>query len=236
MSEAAVSFAFFDPDRQLYGMARSGATLLFQGTRPEAVPAGPSLTPVDGAGLRAELPGRLRLELEPVSEPADLGGGSVRVCRVRGEAAGRPVRGLGTLGETREPPAWEELDALRAISVLLDDRNAVLALALRPRGAPGHGRERVTAWLLRDGELTPVEQARLSTVYDRDGRQRSAGLELWLPGEDLPRRASGTVAAGSSLELEGLRVHAAVFRWRMEGREGAGEYELVLRQRPPAAA
>jgi hypothetical protein len=236
VSEPAISLAFFDPDRQLYGIARSDATLLFDDTRPEAVPAGPSLTPANGSGLRAELPGHFVLELEPVSEPAELGPGSVRVCRVRGELAGRRVRGLGTLGETRAAPAWAELDALRAISVLLDERNAVLALALRPRGAPGHGRERVSAWLLRDGELARVEEARLSTVYDRDGRQRSAALELWLPGEDVPRRVSGSVAAGSSLELEGLHVQAAVFRWRMERREGAGEYQLVLRDQPPAAA
>ena len=81
-----------------------------------------------------------------------------------------------------------------------------------------------------------VEDARISTVYDAEGRQRSAGLELWLPGEEFPRRASGTVVAGSSLELEGLNVHAAVFRWRMEEREGLGAYELMMRDQPPAVA
>jgi hypothetical protein len=76
----------------------------------------------------------------------------------------------------------------------------------------------------------------VSTVYDGDGRQRAAGLELWLPGEDFPRRASGTVQAGASLSLEGLQVNAAVFDWRMEGRAGAGAYELAVRDEGPAAA
>ena len=112
----------------------------------------------------------------------------------------------------------------------------MLALARRPRGAPGHGLEEVTAWLLSDGEPHDVEDARISTVYDGEGRQRSAGLELWMPGEDFPRRATGTVVAGSSLQLEGLSVHVAFFRWRMEDREGAGAYELWLRPQTPAAA
>ncbi len=32
MSEPALALAFFDPDRRLYGIARAGATLLFEDT------------------------------------------------------------------------------------------------------------------------------------------------------------------------------------------------------------
>ena len=56
-----------------------------------------------------------------------------------------------------------------------------------------------------------------------------------MPGEDFPLRGSGTVVAGSSLALEGIDVHAAIFRWRMEDREGAGSYELMARSNPQAA-
>ena len=96
--------------------------------------------------------------------------------------------------------------------------------------------------LLSAGELLPVEDARLSTIYDGEGRPRRASLELWLPGEDFPRRAFGEVTAGASLALDtppghlGLDVHAAVMTWRMEGRDGAGIYELTVRQPAPAAA
>ena len=54
----------------------------------------------------------------------DLGDVRARVVLVRGEAAGRRVDGLGTLSETRVPPRWEELDAVRSISALVDERHA----------------------------------------------------------------------------------------------------------------
>jgi hypothetical protein len=232
----AVAVAFFDPARQIYGTARSGATVLFEGRTPVALSEGPSVEPGPGGGLRVELSGRLALELQPLSDELELGGVTARVYKVSGEVDGTHIDGLGTAGETRETPQWEELDAVRSISALLDEEHAVLALARRPRGARGHGEERVVAWLLEGGQPLAVEDARISTVYDGEGRQRSAGLELWLPGEDFPRRGSGSVVAGSSLEIGGLTVHAAVFRWRVEGREGIGAYELMVRAEAPAAA
>ena len=235
MSESARAIAFFDPATEIYGTARSGATVLFEGTTPTAHPDGPALED-RGGSLHADLEGRMSLDLEPLSEDADLGGVVVRTCRVTGEVAGRRVDCLGTLSETRKAPAWDELDALRTISVLADAENALLLLARRPHGARGHGDERVTAWLVRAGELASVEDARVSTVYDGQGRQRSAGLELWLPGEDFPRRGSGNVVAGSSLQLEGLDVHVAVFRWHLEEREGFGGYEVMARSPTPPAA
>ena len=235
MNAGAFAFSFFDPDRDLYGIARSGATILFEGRKPAAHAGGPRLE-ADGDGWRAELQGRLSLRLDPVSAEFDMGGVSVRVCRVAGEAEGRKVSCLGTFSVTAEPPRWDELDALRSISALVDESNALLALARRPRDSPGHGNELVRACLISEGELHQVEDARISTVYDGNGRQRSAGLELWLPGEEFPRRGSGMVIAGSSVELDPVRVHAAIFRWRLEGREGIGAYEVMVRAEPPAAA
>lgn len=235
MSAPAVSIAFFDRERQVYGSARSGASVLFKGSTATALPEGPAVEG-DGDGYRAELPGLFSLRLEPVSDPADLGLLSARVCRVAGEVGPAKVDCLGTVAETRVAPPWEELDAVRSVSVLVDEGHALLAVARRPRGSQGHGEELVAAQLMREGELLGVEDARLSTVYDGEGRQRSAGLELWLPGEDFPRRGSGAAVAGSSLELEGLHVHVAVFDWRLEGREGLGAYELTVRSEAPVAA
>jgi hypothetical protein len=231
----AFALSYFDPDRELYGIARSGATILFEGRKPAAHASGPEIQ-AEGEGWRAELPGRLSLRLEPVSPELELGGVTARVCRVSGEVEGRAVACLGTFSITAVAPRWEELDALRSISALVDERHALLALARRPRDAPGHGHELVRAGLIADGELHEVEEARISTVYDGGGRQRSAGLELWLPGEEFPRRGSGLVIAGSSLDLEPAQVHVAVFRWRLDGREGIGAYELMVRAEPPAAA
>jgi hypothetical protein len=235
VSEPALSVAFFDPERQIHGTARSGATVLFEGRTPTAVPEGPSIEE-QGGGLRVELSAKLALELEPVGPEADLGELSAQVCRVSGEALGQRVDCLGTIGRTTAAPKWEELDALRTISVLVDAGHGVLALAKRPRGARGHGEEQVRAALLEKGELKEVEDARLSTVYDGAGRQRNSGLELWLPGEEFARRGAGSAIAGTSLELEGLAVHIAIFEWQLEGAQGYGAYELMVREPAPAAA
>jgi hypothetical protein len=235
VSAPALALSFFDAAHDIHGTARSGITILFEGRKPNALPEGPQVERTR-SGWRAELSDKLSLEFEPVSPAADLGGVRAHVARVRGEAGGRTVDGLGTVSETEVPPEWEELDALRSISALVDEQHALVALARRPRGAVGHGDEEVTARLVEDDALLEVETARISTVYNGGGRQRSAGLELWLPGEDYPRRGSGLVIAGSSLDLEGLHVHVAVFRWRLDGREGIGSYELMLRKEPPAAA
>jgi hypothetical protein len=235
VSVEAFALSFFDPDRDLYGTARSGATLLFHGRQPAAHADGPLVTE-EGDGWRAELAERLALSLEPVSAEVDLDGVTARICRVTGTVDGTSVDCLGTFSITSVAPRWEELQAVRSISVLVDEGNGMLALARRPRDAPGHGDEQVRAGLFVEGELHQVEDARVSTVYNGGGRQRSAGLELWLPGEEYPRRGSGQVIAGSTFELETIQVHAAVFRWRLDGREGIGAYELMVRVVPPVAA
>jgi hypothetical protein len=235
VSGEAFALSFFDPDRELYGITRSGSTILFEGRKPAAHAAGPEVG-TEGEAWRAQLPGTLSLLLEPMTPELELGGVTARVCRVSGDVGGRAVACLGTFSITRVTPRWDELDAIRSLSALVDDGNALLALARRPRGATGHGQELVRAGLFVDGQLHQVEEARISTVYDGDGRQRSAGLELWLPGEEFPRRGSGVAVAGSTLELDPVRVHAAVFRWRLDGRDGIGAYELMVRMEPPAAA
>ncbi len=230
----ALSLAFFDPAHGLHGSARTGATLLFEGSTSNVLPEGPAIER-NGDSWHAELDGGFSLDLTPVAEGALLGPVTAHVCVVSGTVGAQPVDCLGTLAETRTPPTWDDLDALRTVSAVFDTEHAFLALARRPRGAPGHDEEHVLGWLLHGGEALSVEETRLSTVYDAGARQRSAGLELWLPGEEYPRRLAGTVVAGSSLALEGLDVHAAVFRWRMEDREGAGAYELWTRSDPQAA-
>jgi hypothetical protein len=178
----------------------------------------------------------LALDLTPVSGALDLGDASVRICQVRGEVDGRAVDCLGTVSETVKAPQWDDLDLVRSVAAIADERNAFLAVAKRPRGADGHGKEKVSAVLLVDGEVRTVEDTRISTVYDGGGRQRSAGLELWVKGDDYPHRGAGAAVAGSSLDLTGLSVHVAMFRWRLDGRDAFGGYELMLRADPPAAA
>lgn len=234
MSELAISLAFFDTAHGLSGTARAGATLIFEGQQVRT-PSEPPDLERDGDGFTARLAGLFDLSFEPVAEKAELPGAESWLCAVTGTVEGREIDCLGTATVTSEPPAWAELDALRAVSAVLDRENAVFLSARRPRDASGHGDERIDAVVISGGEARDVEDARLSTIYDADGRQRTAGLELWLPGEDFPRRASGTAQAGASLALENLRVNAAVFQWQMDHREGAGTYELAARDDREAA-
>ena len=235
MSEPALSLAFFDPAGRLSGTARAGATLLFEGPQVSTINEPPDLER-DGDRFRARSAGHFELEFEPLSEPARLPGSTSWLCAVRGRAQGRAIDCLGTATETSEPPRWADLDLIRAVSAVLDRENGVFLTATRERDVPGHGHERVHAVIIAGGRALDVEDARLSTVYDREGRQRTAGLELWLPGEDFARRASGTAKAGASIVLGGVRVDAAVFEWQMEGRSGAGVYELALRDDEEPAA
>jgi hypothetical protein len=235
VSEPALSLAFFDPGGRISGTVRAGATLLFEGAQVRTLGTPPGLER-DGDRFTAHVPDQIELGFEPLSEQARLPGSESWLCAVTGTVEGRSVDCLGTATVTSEPPRWAELDAVRAVSAVLDRENAVFLTASRPRGAVAHGEERVSAVVVAGGQALDVEDARLSTVYDRDGRQRTAGLELWMPGEDYPRRATGSATAGVSLLLGGVRVDAALFDWRMGGRSGTGAYELALRDDEDGAA
>jgi hypothetical protein len=235
VSEPAISLGFFDPAQEVHGTLRSGVAVVYEGADGRTLDELPEIKS-EGDGFRVRCGNQVELEFEPFSAAAELGGASARVARVRGRVLGREVSCLGTVGETREPPAWAELDAVRLVSAVFDEEHAVLAMARRPSGSKGHGQELVTAHLLAGEETLAVEEARVSTVYDAQGRQRSVGVELWMPGEDFPRRASGSVRAGLTLALEGLRVEAALVAWRMEGRDGVGSYEITIRSDEPGEA
>ena len=183
------------------------------------------------------------LDLEALSPPAELSpgdaaGGGLRgyeqLCRVRGEvrANGRPrrIEALGQRGHLWGVPDWDRLALTRTVSAWLDDGEGVTLAAARPAGARGHEDEATWSALLSPEEAALVDDARLSTTYDGEGRQRRAGLELWVREEDgVPRRAAGEVVCGSTLELGELRLDSAFLRWRMDGRPGAGRYDILRR-------
>ncbi len=228
MTEPALALTFVDHERDLYATARSGFALRFDEGGASSYDEPTAIEPTPD-GWHAQLPGELELDLTRIAEPVDLAGMRTSLCS-------DGASGLAVIAEINDPPRWQELDATRYICVLIDRDHAAVAFARRPSGALGHGDELVVAQLWSDGDSKSVETARLSTIYDGEGRPRQASLELWLPGEDFPRRAFGKVTAGASLALEGLDVHAAAMNWRMEGIEGGGVYELTVREQTPAAA
>jgi hypothetical protein len=184
--------------------------------------------------------GGFALEFEALSEPAVAGGGGMtgyeQLCRVQGvaRAGGRELRVdcLGQRGHSWGAPDWERLSLTRTVGAWLDEDLAVMLSAFRPAGAGDHEQEAVTAAILEGAPAaaSPVAEPRLSTAYDDEGRQRRTGWELWPDDEDgYPRRGAGEVLCGTSLDLGRLQLDCAFFRFRMEGREGVGRYDVLRR-------
>jgi hypothetical protein len=186
------------------------------------------------------------LTFEAIGGPAELAGdepaaraggmqGYEQLCRARGAVrlpGGRERRidGLGQRGHTWGEPDWSRIALARTLGAWLDDGSGVTLTAVRPEGAAGHADELAWAALLGAGEGERVEEPRLSTTTDADGRQRRAGLELWMAGEDgHPRYAAGQAVCGSTIDLGQLRLDCAFFRWHMEGRSGIGRYDVLRR-------
>jgi hypothetical protein len=196
----------------------------------------------DEAGLELDLRALGAVaELDPDHPVARAGGmtGFEQACRVTGSATvgGRriDVDALGQRGHSWGSPDWDRIALARTVAAWLDDELAVSLTAVRPAGAKHHEDERVAATILdRDPEsgaerATAVLDARLSTTYDGDGRQRAAGLELYVDDEGFPRRAAGEVMCGTTLDLGRLRLDCAFLRWHMEGRTGVGRYDVLRR-------
>jgi len=170
-------------------------------------------------------------------EPAALAGGMTgyeQLCLVHGtvRAGGRSreLRCLGQRGHLWGEPDWERIETTRTLSAWLDDGTGVALTAVRPAGAADHASEATWATLLGAAGSLRVDEPRLSTTYDEAGRQRRAGLELWVGEEDAyPRRGSGELLCGSTLELGQLRLDCAFFGWHMDGRRGIGRYDLLRR-------
>jgi hypothetical protein len=185
-------------------------------------------------------------ELAPGHRAAKAGGmqGYEQPGRVRGEvrvgAERVEVDGLGQRGHSWGAPDWERIALARTLSAWFGEDLALSLVAVRPARAKGHAEEAVAASILegaRDGEgggeaaavVLEIEDARLSTTYDGEGRQQRAGLELHPDPDGYARRAAGEVICGTSLDLGRLRLDCAFFRWRMEGREGVGRYDVLRR-------
>jgi hypothetical protein len=106
--------------------------------------------------------------------------------------------------------------------------HGVAMTAEREQRAAGHDAGARWGALLTPEAAVEVADPRLSTTYDGVGRQRRAGLELWLDEDPpIPRRAAGTLLCGSSLELGQLRLDCSFMRWTMDGAEGIGRYDIL---------
>jgi hypothetical protein len=187
------------------------------------------------------------LRFEAVSSPAALGAeepvaraggmeGYEQLCGVTGAVrVGERrvnVRCLGQRGHLWGLPDWSRIELARTLSAWMGADRAVTLTAVRPAKAKHHDEEAVAGFLIDRGEPLSIFEPRLSTTYDGSLRQRRAGLELWMHEDGgLARRAAGEVLCGTTVDLGDLRLDSAFFRWRMEGREGTGRYDVLRRVR-----
>lgn len=183
-------------------------------------------------------------QLEAGLPAGKLGGmeGYDQLVRVAGtvvvDGATRKFNGRGQRGHSWGSPDWDKLSVARTLGVWLEDDRGVTLTAVRPAKAQSHADEAVHAVMLAPGAeddegasvATVIADPRISTTYDSDGRQRHAGLELYVT-EDAAyaRRAAGELACGTTLDLGRLRLDCAFFTWRMEGRRGVGRYDMLRR-------
>ena len=190
-------------------------------------------------------PARLELDLRALCPPVELSPGSSagraggmqgyeQLCRVTGAVTlggrDRALDCLGQRGHAWGTPDWDRMTMTRNISAWLGDDLALWLTAIRPEGAKAHDAEAVSATLVDGEAFVELDEARLSTTWDDEERQRRAGLELWETEEtEYPRRLAGEVVAGTTLDLGRLRLDCAFFSWHMEGRAGVGRYDVLRR-------
>jgi hypothetical protein len=157
-------------------------------------------------------------QLCTVSGSARTGGQEIQI-----EGAGRRVHSWG-----RSEPG--SVAAARSVFAFAEGSGMTVA-AVRPAGTADHGQELIAGHLL-SGRVEPLalEQVRLSTVYDRTGRPREAGLELLAPGDEMPRRVAGEATCGISIESDAAVTWLAFFRWSFDGVPGVGSYQLHRRK------
>jgi hypothetical protein len=169
--------------------------------------------------------------LDPGHTVAKAGGmqGYEQLCRFRGTVRGRTIDCLGQRSHSWGAPDWSKLALTRSLSAWFDTETAVSVSAVRPASAKHHADEAVAATLFEAGVPVDVAEPLVSTTSDGEGRQRHAGLELWLDPEGYPRRAAGEVLCGTTLDLGRLRLDAAFFAWHMDGRTGVGRYDVLRR-------
>ncbi|HVS28096.1 MAG TPA: hypothetical protein VHE14_00975 [Solirubrobacteraceae bacterium] len=210
-------------------------------TRLEA--AGVALEVVEPlAAWRAQLTtpgGQLELELSSASPPLEISAGGLdgyaQLCRVRGTATiGSSVHQLECLGERVHcwgAIDWDRTRLARTLSAWLSPKQALIVAAVRPEKARGHDVEEISAQLTDGESVIGIEDARISTTQDGEGRLRRAGLELWESDDAVyPRRLGGEAICGSTLIFGGIELESAFFEWHMGEQQGVGHCDL--RRRP----
>lgn len=189
---------------------------------------------LSGPGFELHMePGGEDLAEEPAPDPGTTVSGIEELCRVQGSltVAGveQPIDCVGTRW-TLHGVDVSALGSLRAVSGWFAADNALALLALRERGAAGHGADLIAASLFDPEGWVPVKDPRLSTTYTGAGLPSRVNLELWVGDDEneFPRRAGAeVVSAGEAVTANGFVLRVTPLRCHSRGMEGAGVYVLA---------
>jgi hypothetical protein len=142
----------------------------------------------------------------------------------------RALHGTGRRVHAWGADRWDDLAVLRSLFAATSDGRAITVASARMRGSEGHHDEARSAHRLGgDEEPLPFAEVRLSSVYGPEGLPRKASLELYVEGEELPRRAAGEALWAATIPLGGNALTAAFLRWSVEGTPAFGGYYLFRR-------
>ena len=141
--------------------------------------------------------------------PAELGGGALAASaaglhglraalprdrqRPPRRASARASTASASAATSGARPTGSGSRSRARVSAWFEDGAGVALASVRPQGAAGHDDELACAFLFEPDAAIAIADPRLSTTLDAEGRQRRAGLELWVSEDDEagPHRARG---------------------------------------------
>ena len=234
VSAPALAVAFFDPARELYGTRALGHDRAVRGPHADDPAGGPADR---GRGRRlARAPRRGGCDARARARgarggPRRRGGAPCAACAARWRGTRGRLPGHGG----RDTRAARLGGSRRAAHDLGARRRRARRCWRSPAGRAGRAAT-ATRWS-RPGCSTRAGCSRSRTRASRPSTTATAASAAPASSCGSPARTSrgavrGSCVAGSSLDLDGLHVHAAIFRWRIDGRDAIGAYELMVRDRP----
>jgi hypothetical protein len=155
-----------------------------------------------------------------------------QICTIGGKARvnGRSIsiHCLGRREHSWGAYDWERMQRWRSIYAASEARG-ISVVSTQPAGSTGHGDELRSAQLVAGGEHPlAFEEVRISTVYGSDRLPAKAGLELFMPEDEYPKRVSGQALCGTTVDAGAQSVQSvSFFRWSLDGEPALGAYETL---------
>ena len=162
--------------------------------------------------------------------------GYEQLCRVSGTVRCGEQRTtvdcLGQRGHQWGAPDWERIALARTVSAWFERRHRRRARERAARTTPPTTPTRRSARRCSTARRCVRSASRCcrrrSTARGASAA-RASSCGRTATSAPIPHRAAGEAICGTTLDLGRLRLDCAFFRWRMEGREGVGRYDVLRR-------